>query len=116
MFNSPILEVAISLVFVYLLFSLLTRAAKEMIAGLINLRGVFLVKGIQSIIGDMTSTYKIALPDKYESFVQAAANTTLAMTNHNPGALAQQFFRSPSIQRLFGNRFLIGTDRTPSYI
>ncbi len=62
MFNSTILDVAISLVFVFLLFSLLCSAIKELIAGIFNLRGKMLAKGINSLLSGLSSHYNLPLP------------------------------------------------------
>lgn len=52
MFGSTILEVAIGLIFVYLLFSLLCSAIREGIAGLLRTRAVHLQRGIQRLLHD----------------------------------------------------------------
>jgi hypothetical protein len=52
MFGSEILDVAIGLVFVYLLLSLLCSAIREGIAGLLKTRAVHLERGIQRLLQD----------------------------------------------------------------
>jgi hypothetical protein len=51
MFGSAILDVAIGLTFVYLLFSLIVTAAQEVIESFIKLRAAHLAKGIQKLLG-----------------------------------------------------------------
>lgn len=52
MFGSSILEVAIGLVFIYLLLSLICSAANEVIASVINKRGKHLLEGIKHLLSD----------------------------------------------------------------
>lgn len=52
MFGLPILEVAISVIFVYLLLSLICTASNELIAGLFKSRGTTLKKGIKNLLDD----------------------------------------------------------------
>jgi hypothetical protein len=52
MFGSSILEVAIGLVFVYLLLSLVCTAANELIAALMTWRAVNLEQGIRNLLND----------------------------------------------------------------
>ncbi len=52
LFGSAILEVAIGLVFVYLLLSLICSAVNEWIAGLLGLRPQFLRKGVENLLAD----------------------------------------------------------------
>ncbi len=52
MFSSTVLDVAIGMVFVYLLLSLLCSAAAEVIAGIFNLRAKNLEAGIRSLFSD----------------------------------------------------------------
>src|SRR5713226_3383259 len=50
MFGSEILDVALGLVFTYLLLSLICTAANELLAGLLNLRGRKLFAGIENLL------------------------------------------------------------------
>ncbi|MDF0642686.1 MAG: hypothetical protein P0111_01540 [Nitrospira sp.] len=56
MFGSMALELAISMVFVYLLLSLLCTAINEWIAGLMALRPKTLEQGIRNLLNDRTGT------------------------------------------------------------
>ncbi|MEO8771278.1 MAG: hypothetical protein ABI402_14380 [Ferruginibacter sp.] len=60
MFNSPVLDIAIGLVFVFLLYSLLATSIKEAIATLFNLRASMLKQGIiNSMLSDTSKDYKL---------------------------------------------------------
>jgi hypothetical protein len=52
MFGSSILEVAIGVIFIYLLFSLISSAINEYIASLLNKRGENLFEGIKNLLND----------------------------------------------------------------
>ncbi len=52
MFGSTILEIAISLVFIYLLLSLVCSAAKEGLEALMKMRAMNLEKGLKELLGD----------------------------------------------------------------
>jgi hypothetical protein len=56
MFGSNILDVAIGLVFLFLLLSLLCSAANELLEGIIKKRAKDLEQGISELIGDPTKT------------------------------------------------------------
>src|SRR5579871_2340748 len=51
MFNSNILDVAVGLVFVFLLLSLISSAANELIETFLRQRAAFLEKGIKEMMG-----------------------------------------------------------------
>ena len=118
MFNSPILDVAISLVFVYLLFSLMASAAKEMIAGVLNLRGRFLMKGIEQLLSDVKSTYSIKIPDGVTVAAQDALKTAFASATSTPQTkkVADWFLKDTQLSHLQGTWLLTKIVRTPSYI
>lgn len=56
MFGSSTLEVAIGIIFVYLLLSLICSAINEMIASITNMRGEILFEGIKNLLNDPTFT------------------------------------------------------------
>src|SRR6266481_2038495 len=56
MFGSTILDVAIAIVFIYLLVSLVISAINELIAALLKSRAKNLVKGIQALLQDPSPT------------------------------------------------------------
>jgi hypothetical protein len=64
MFSSSILDVAIGLVFVFLLLSLISSAASELIERFSKKRATFLERGIKELVGDIGS-------EESEAFVKA---------------------------------------------
>ena len=59
MLGLPILDVAIGLIFIYLLLSLVVSAANEVLASLLRWRANMLWKGIETLIGDADTTAKL---------------------------------------------------------
>jgi hypothetical protein len=116
MFNSPILDIAIGLVFIFLLYSLLATTVKEAIATLFALRASMLKKGIiegmltdtpaQSKLGSMvTGTWKIITGIFY----------TIRWTPKNRNAckkIGDKFYEHPVIKN-YGSG---GIFPLPSYI
>lgn len=60
MFGSTILDVAVAIVFIYLLVSLVVSAINELIAALLKSRAKNLVKGIQALLQDPSKTGWVA--------------------------------------------------------
>jgi hypothetical protein len=60
MFGSTILDVAVAIVFIYLLVSLVVSAMNELIAALLKSRAKNLVKGIQALLQDPSQTGWVA--------------------------------------------------------
>ncbi len=60
MFGSTILDVAVAIVFIYLLLSLVVSAINELIAALLKSRATNLVKGIQALLQDPSQTGWVA--------------------------------------------------------
>src|SRR5450631_3959339 len=56
MFGSNILDVAIGVVFIYLLLSLICSGINEGIASMLNKRGQILFEGIKNLLNDPTFT------------------------------------------------------------
>lgn len=56
MLNSQILEVAIGVVFVFLIASLLATAVREMLEGLLKTRAIHLERGIRQLLNDPDGT------------------------------------------------------------
>jgi hypothetical protein len=52
MFGLQVLDIALGLIFVYLLLSIICTAAKELIAGWLNLRAEYLARGIDNLLTD----------------------------------------------------------------
>ncbi len=60
MFGSTILDVAVAIIFIYLLVSLVVSAINELIAALLKSRAKNLVKGIQALLQDPSQTGWVA--------------------------------------------------------
>lgn len=81
MLDIPIIEVAIGLVFFYVLLSLVCSSIQEVIAGLVGLRSMNLQQGIENLIGDCyaKSVYKhplisgLSKPGKLPSYIKPEA-------------------------------------------
>ena len=52
MFDGPIIDVAIGLIFIYTLLSLICSSIQELVAGLFGLRSKNLEKGIENLLGE----------------------------------------------------------------
>jgi hypothetical protein len=88
MFGSPILDVAIGLVFLYLLLSLIASAVNELIEGLLKNRAKDLEKGMRELLQDP-----------------------------NGSGLVKRFYEHPLINGLFAGPYVAGkTKNLPSYI
>src|SRR6266480_2800068 len=69
MFNIPVLDVAIGMIFIYLLLSLIVTAAQEVIASLSSMRGAILRDSIGNMLEDAeiafrTKKFRITFPWK----------------------------------------------------
>lgn len=102
MFNSPILDVVIGLVFIFLLYSLLATAINEAIASIFGLRARMLKSAIsESILSDSPSQHKIKSILKgigeffQEIWYMFAGRTEMPEANKN---LGQKFFDHPLIK------------------
>jgi hypothetical protein len=111
LFGSTMLEVAIGMVFVYLLMSLLCSACNELINALFKLRAKDLEKGIRRLLDDeqerqgffqRLSAFFSGLSSKGEAAAAAAARK-------EAGKLSRAFFNHPLIRPFY-------EDRKPSYI
>lgn len=56
MFGSPVLEVAIGVIFVYILVSLVCTAVREIVDGLLKTRAAYLERGIRELLRDVDGT------------------------------------------------------------
>ena len=116
MLNSTILDVAISLMFVFLLFSLLSSTVKELIAGWLNLRGEMLAKGIGCLLSRQSYTFN--LPLAQQPTVDPTVSLDPAVTDIATKAvgLVDQFFKHPVISNQTTSGVLSSKQRKPSYI
>jgi len=77
LFNSTVLDVAVGLIFVYLLLSILCTAANEWAAALTRRRANILKKGIQQLLGNQSTA-----------------------TDNNPDAFVEEFYKHPLIKSM----------------
>jgi hypothetical protein len=103
MFNSDILEVAIGLVFVYLLMSLIATAAQEAVETWLKKRGLFLENGLREMFGHDT------LP------AQGAAGARPA-TGIAAQPLLERFYKHPLIFSLFRGDYRPPEQRTAAAV
>jgi hypothetical protein len=93
MFGSSILEVAIGLVFIYLLLSLICSAVNEIISSILNKRGENLFEGIKNLLNDPTFTsfaQKLYNHGLVDGISQSAKNPNKA--NRHPSYMASNTF------------------------
>lgn len=116
MFNNVVLDVFIGLIFVYLLYSLLTTIVQEVIASFLNLRAVVLVKAIRVMLED-----RKPLDLKSNSYLgkllERIVNSIKTQKDHlycrlPDDTLAKAFYKHPSIKYLSANSLR----SKPSYI
>jgi hypothetical protein len=115
MFNSPILEVAIGLFFIFLLYSLLATALREMVAGLLDQRAVTLYNGIRSMLTDTDEEKgKLMLLFNWASKrIKSLSHWFVHLLNNKPkDTLYDKFYSHPIIKN-YGQNYLY---RKPSYI
>jgi hypothetical protein len=119
MFNSTILDVAIGMIFVYLLMSLLCSAANELIELVLKKRARELENGIgelltnqktQNFLGRLTSWIKGIAP-RLESWVKGASTGTSA-----PSGVVADLYNHSLINGLFKGKYEVGSRRLPAYI
>jgi hypothetical protein len=103
MFNSPVLNVVIGLVFVYLLYSLLATIIKEIIASMFSLRANMLVVAVERMLSD----------DPPKGLISRFFSIRLGLgSKRDPKALVQKFFSNPGIKYLAKGKL----NSKPSYI
>lgn len=112
MFNSPLLDVAIGLVFIFLLYSLLATAIHEVIASLFGLRARMLRDAIA--IGMLSNT---STDSRLVSFLKGIKDFILKIFRINSdkpykGKIGEKFFDHPLIKNYGSSRFF----PIPSYI
>src|SRR6185312_855798 len=89
MLNSPVLNVVIGLVFIFLLYSLLATIVKEIIASGLNLRANMLAKAIKRMLDD----------DSKKKPVQKAINGAASNDPPQPAqSLSSAFYNNPGIK------------------
>ncbi len=106
MFNSAIMEVAIGLIFVYVLLSLVCSALSEIIAQLLKLRSKTLKEGIQRLLTDETIRRKVYNHPLIKSLSKKIGEDQLPSPSYIPArnfALALFDAVAPAGERAGGN-------------
>ena len=121
MFNSVALDVVTGLVFIYLLYSLLTTTINEAIASTLNLRAQKLEKAITRMLDDgvmhhhnfwsFIGDFIMGIVKKIWDFILLFSFKKRARTK-NPGSLVESFYNHPGIKYLGENKIF----NKPSYI
>ena len=96
MFGSEILEVAIGIIFIFLLVSILCSAAREAIEAWFKTRAGYLERGIRELLHDTRVPPETARPDDPAALPAA------------PG-LAQSLYEHPLISSLYSGRYVPST-------
>jgi hypothetical protein len=110
MFNSPIYDICLGLIFIYLLYSLLAPIIQEIIASWLKFRQRMLYTAIQRMLEDQAPSL-IASFHKY--FVTLWANIKHSFAGiERKKTLARYFYDAPSIRYLGESRW----SNKPSYI
>ncbi len=104
MFNHPVLDIAIGVVFVFLTYSLLASAINEIIAAMIAQRGRMLLRGIQKMLNGESIYWWHNL----ENFFRKKDNPAPRHRRFK-GSLAEQFKKHTLFRRL-------AKDNRPSYL
>ncbi len=105
MFGSTVLDVAIGLVFVYLLLAIICTSANEILAGLTKSRGNLLKEGIQQLIGNQsTSAAKNNPLALFEDFYKHSLITSLMRGNRHPAYLPARTFSTVLVDILTKDR------------
>lgn len=94
MFDGPIVDVAIGLIFFYTLLSLVCTSIQELVAGLFGLRSKNLARGMESLLGECEARKLYAHPlirslskeGKLPSYLRSSA--VAASASYRPGKVA----------------------------
>ena len=92
LFNSTVLDVAIGLVFVYLLLSILCTAANEWLATVTKSRGKFLQKGIKQLLNNQPTADDPTPSGFIKAFYKHPIITGLMRDGNHPAYLSSQAF------------------------
>ncbi len=106
MFGSPVLEVIIGLVFIYLLFSLLSTVVNEIIASTARLRAKNLHKAIQRMLDDDSGTGKFSKLS--DTFYQ---HPMVKYLGSNPGK-KPSYLEPHTFARVVSDIIQMGEDKT----
>lgn len=92
MFQSPIFDVAIGMIFLFLLLSLLATAVQEVISGRSNLRGKLLITAIRNMLGDQSG----------KVFTNPLIRSILSSEDRAPSYIPKEVFSAALINTLTG--------------
>jgi hypothetical protein len=92
LFNSPVLEVAIGLIFVYLLLSILCTAANEWVAALTRRRGEMLRRSIQQLLENQRTSAEGHDDDFIELFYAHPLISSMMKDKNHPTYIAPRTF------------------------
>jgi hypothetical protein len=93
MFGSTVLDVAIGLVFVYLLLAIICTSANEILAGLTKSRGTLLKEGIRQLLGNQpTGAAKNNPLGLFEDFYKHALIASMMRGGRHPAYLPGRTF------------------------
>jgi hypothetical protein len=116
MFNSSILDVAIGMIFVYLLLSLMCSAANELIELLLKKRGRELERGICELLSEQdTQNFLKRFYIQIKSFLPRMYSWFTGSKTATEGMVAD-LYNHPLINGLFKGKYEPGSRRLPAYI
>jgi hypothetical protein len=92
LFNSTVLDVAVGLMFVYLLLALLCTTVNEWIAGLLGTRSKLLEKGIGQLLDSQSLTDKTATNQFLDEFYKHPLITGMMQGKTPPSYLSARAF------------------------
>ncbi len=98
MFDSLTLDVIISIVFIFLLYSFLATTILEMIASAFRFRSKLLVWGLYRMLEDDETN--VTFGNKVKNFFQFIFLRNLLVRTFKTGSLQEAFFRHPAIKYL----------------
>lgn len=106
MFNTTILDVAIGMIFIYLLLSLMCTAANEIIELMLKKRAIDLERGIRELLDPESASKRPLQGQGISRFFQVVA-ATVSRYPPNPGAanIVQDLYNHPLVNGLFGGRY-----------
>ena len=105
MFGSTVLDVAIGLVFVYLLLAIICTSANEILSALTKSRGNLLREGIQQLLGNQpTSAAKNNTEALFEDFYKHSLITSMMRGSRHPAYLPARTFSTVLVDILSKER------------
>ena len=105
MFGSTVLDVAIGLVFVYLLLAIICTSANEILSGLTKARGKLLKQGIEQLLGNQpTSAAKNNNLALLEDFYNHSLITSMMRGSRHPAYLPARTFSTVVVDILAKDR------------